>query len=162
MQIKQFMSLPVLACQLTDTLSQAAQIMWEHDCGVVAVVDGAGVAVAMVTDRDICMAAYTQGQPLSAIPVSAAMSKRLIACHPDDSIEQAEALMSTHQIRRLAVVNGEGQPVGILSLNDLARAAVMPPGRASGGPNGVRLTATARTLAAVGAPRLADQEPRLA
>jgi CBS domain-containing protein len=52
------------SCGTMDNLERAAQIMWENDCGVVPVVDGSERVVGMVTDRDICMAAYTQGQPL--------------------------------------------------------------------------------------------------
>ena len=38
---------------------------------------------------------------------------------PTDSVEEAVRLMRTHAIRRLPVVEG-GQPVGIVSLGDLA------------------------------------------
>jgi CBS domain-containing protein len=154
MQIKQVMSEPVFVCSVNENLSQAAQLMWEHDCGVVAIVDSVGQALAMLTDRDICMAAYTQGKPLSEIPIPAAMSRRLITCRPEESIEQAEELMSAHQIRRLVVIDTEGMPVGMLALNDLARtAAGLPQTRVQGATNGIRMTATARTLAAVGAVR---------
>jgi CBS domain-containing protein len=43
--------------------------MWERDCGVVPVVDASGQLVGMLTDRDVCMAAYTRGQPLAAMSV---------------------------------------------------------------------------------------------
>jgi CBS domain-containing protein len=44
-----------------DTLNFAAQLMWEHDCGVAPVVKENGRLCGVITDRDICMAAYTQG-----------------------------------------------------------------------------------------------------
>jgi CBS domain-containing protein len=135
-------------CHVGDMVSVAAKLMWEHDCGVMPVLDK-GLVVAMLTDRDICMAAFTQGKPLSEIEVSVAMSKALVVCHPEDTIEQAERLMSKHQIRRLPVVNQQGQPVGVLSLSDLARAAAHAPSAAIGNPTGTQLTATAKTLAAV-------------
>jgi CBS domain-containing protein len=49
--------------------------MWLRDVGCLAVLDEDGHVVGMVTDRDLCMAAYTQGKPLFAIPVSIAMSR---------------------------------------------------------------------------------------
>jgi len=151
--IQQFMSAPVAVCHRSAKLSEAAQLMWEQDCGAVPVVDDQGTAVALLTDRDICMAAYTQGKPLGEIEVSSAMSQWLVACHPEDSIELAEQLMSKHQVHRLPVVNKEGQPVGILSLSDLTRAALEAPAHAPGGAAEPQLTAAARTFAAVCAQR---------
>jgi CBS domain-containing protein len=77
----------------------------------------------MITDRDICMAAYTQGLPLHAIEVSRAMSNRVFACAPGDDVAHAEQLMREHQIRRLPVVDDAGHVVGVLSMNDVAREA---------------------------------------
>ena len=151
--IQQFMSAPVAVCHRSAKLSEAAQLMWEKDCGAVPVVDDQGTAVALLTDRDICMAAYTQGKPLGEIEVSSAMSQWLVACHPEDSIELAEQLMSKHQVHRLPVVNKEGKPVGILSLSDLTRAAVEAPSGSTGGVAEPQLTAAARTFAAVCAQR---------
>lgn len=147
MRIEQLMSKPAVTCSQDDSLNTAAQRMWEHDCGAVPVVGDDGTVVGLLTDRDICMAAYTQGKPLQAIPVSRAMAKQVFSCHPDDSIEAAERLMTDKKIRRLPVVDGEGRPVGVLSLNDVARDAA---GSQAG--NGAQRE-VARTLAAICQPR---------
>ncbi|HRI50523.1 MAG TPA: CBS domain-containing protein [Pseudomonadota bacterium] len=161
MLTRHIMSQPVAVCQLSDSLDQAARLMWEDDCGAVPVVDSAGRAVAMLTDRDICMAAYTQGKPLGQISVSSAMSKDLRACLPDDTLEQAEQLMMEYQLRRIPVLDDDGHPVGILSLNDLARAANHQHPAAPAGLDGVSLVTATRTMAAVCAPRLHAAGPRL-
>ncbi len=153
MLTKHIMSQPVAVCQLSDNLEQAARLMWEDDCGAVPVVDSAGRAVAMLTDRDICMAAYTQGKPLHQIGVSTAMSKSLQSCLPDDTLERAEQLMMEHQLRRIPVLDYDGHPLGILALNDLARAANHQHPAAPAGLDGVSLMTAARTMAAVCAPR---------
>lgn len=115
------MSQPPFACRVDDTLNTAAHLMWEHDCGVMPVMGNDDRIVGIVTDRDICMAAYTQGRPLHAIPVHAAMAKEVSTCRPDDSVEDAEHLMGEKQIRRLPVLDNAGQLVGMLSLGDIAR-----------------------------------------
>ena len=46
-------------------------------------------------------------------------SHALLTVSPTDSVEEAVRLMHTHAIRRLPVVEG-GQPVGMVSLGDLA------------------------------------------
>lgn len=54
----------------------------------------------MITDRDVCMAAYTRGKPLGDMPVYDAMSRNVVACRADDSVSSAEAMMRCQQIRR--------------------------------------------------------------
>lgn len=162
MLAKHLMSQPVATCSIADNLDHAASLMWNSDCGAVPVVDGSGRAVAMLTDRDICMAAYTQGKPLREIGVRSAMSQTLYACSPDDLLENVEQLMAQHQIRRIPILDQEGIPMGILSLNDLARAANKQHPAAHGASNGLSLAVAARTLAAVCAPRHQEPGPQLA
>ena len=123
MQINEMMSQPVVTCASASTLDHAARLMWEFDCGIVPVVDDDGRPTGVVTDRDVCMAAYTQGRPLSAIPVGTAMARQVVAIHAMDLVEQAEHLMRTNQIRRLPVVDDDWRPIGVVSMNDLARLA---------------------------------------
>lgn len=123
MKVEQLMRRPVRTCQREDSLDRVAQIMWEADCGCVPVVDGEGRLVAVITDRDICMAAHFQGAALYALKVEDAMSRNIFACKPQDSIADAEGLMRSNQVRRIPVVDENNRPVGILSLNDLALEA---------------------------------------
>jgi CBS domain-containing protein len=82
-----------------------------------------GRLVGIVTDRDICMASYTRGERLRDMHVSDAMAREPYSCHPDESLEAAEHLMSEKQIRRVPVVDSAHRPLGLLSLNDIARSA---------------------------------------
>ena len=49
------------SCRIDESANEAARIMWERDCSAVPVVDYDGRATGIVTDRDICMAAYFNG-----------------------------------------------------------------------------------------------------
>jgi CBS domain-containing protein len=117
------MSHDPITCAADDSLNAAAQRMWEHDIGVVLVTDAHGRAIGTITDRDIAMAAYTQGAPLKDLEVHSAMSKNLWTVRPQAPLSEVERLMQRHQVRRIAVVDHDGRPVGIVSLNDLARHA---------------------------------------
>jgi len=97
--------------------------MWDGDCGSIPVVDSWSRVIGMITDRDICMAAYTQGRSLEQIRVQDVMSKNVTSCKTSDSLEQAEELMRRQKVRRLPVVDAEMHLVGLLSINDIARAA---------------------------------------
>src|SRR5271167_147878 len=123
MKVEQLMTSEVRVCKADETLNRAAQLMWERDCGFVPVIasNGDGALVGVVTDRDIAMAAYIQGKPPLAIPLSSVMTRKPISCHIEDDIEKAEGLMTTNQVRRLPVIDPDGHVVGILSLNDIIR-----------------------------------------
>lgn len=123
MRIEQLMSRPVQTCHPEDCLDTPARLMWDNDCGAIPVVDADDKLVGIITDRDICMAAMFQARPLQAIPVAAVMTRKVHACDAADSVETAERMMQLRQIRRVPVLADGGRPVGILSLNDIAREA---------------------------------------
>ena len=108
-------------CHADDTLGEAARQLWEHDCGSLPVVDADGVVQGMLTDRDICMAAYTTGKSLSNLRVASAMATAVATTHAAQSLREAELVMRSHSVRRLPVVDEGGRLVGMLSLNDLFR-----------------------------------------
>ena len=124
MQIKDIMSHPAVTCSTTAMADEAARLMWDNDCGIVPVLDDDGHVAGVITDRDICMAAYTQGMPLSAIAVTSAMAGHVVAAHVDDSVESVESLMRASQIRRVPVLDRNDRVAGIVAMNDLARLAV--------------------------------------
>jgi CBS domain-containing protein len=148
MNVSDLMTTAVKSCSANDKLQRAAQIMWETDCGAVPVVDGDRRVVGMITDRDICMAAYTNGQTLWQIPVSGAMANQVHGVRENDELAAVEGLMRTVQVRRVPVLDEEGRLKGILSLNDLARHRST--GRKADGLSGDSI---AQTLAAICRPR---------
>ena len=131
MKTRDLMTKQVASVQATDSTAVAARLMWDCDCGAIPVLDDEGRAIAMITDRDICMAALMRDRAPSAIPVSDAMSRGLQCCGPDDSISSAEQLMRTHQVRRVPIIDRERRPVGLLSLADIVRATDRHKGRAT-------------------------------
>lgn len=146
MNVEQLMSKDLRTCSQNETLDCAARVMWERDCGVVPIVDSAKHVVGMITDRDICIAVYTQNKLLAQIPISTIGMKPVVCVHPQDSAQTAEALMQEHQIRRLAVTDNKGRIVGMLSINDLARGAARHP-------RDLPTEEITMTLAAIGRPR---------
>ena len=66
-RVRDVMSRDPATCRSSDTASEAARIMWDRDCGAVPVTDAEGRAIGMVTDRDLCMAAYLRGVRLEEL-----------------------------------------------------------------------------------------------
>jgi len=155
MKISHIMKADVEVCAFDDNLTAAASRMWDCDIGCLPVLDGAGQVVGIVTDRDICMAAFTRGERLQDIPVSVAMAKEVLSCAPDATLVEAEEVMRSGQVRRLPVIGSDGCLVGIVSLNDLALLAQHDIGRRSRDLSAQEITAT---LAAICTPRHAEAE----
>lgn len=123
MKVRDIMTTDVRACRPEDTLDVAARLMWDHDCGCLPVLGLDDRVQAMITDRDICMGAWSQGRSLHELHVSDTMSPRVITCRPEDDLAEAAARMEKSEVRRLPVVDEAGRLRGLLALNDLARSA---------------------------------------
>ena len=123
MKVEQLMTKDVHTCRPTDTLDVVAQILWDRDCGALPVVadDDSGRVVGMITDRDVCMAAYTQGRALKEVEVGSAMSSPVVVCAPSSLVQEALESMGSAQVRRLPVVDDANHLLGLLSLADVAR-----------------------------------------
>jgi CBS domain-containing protein len=151
MKVRELMVRDVVTVSPEEHLGHAARLMREHGCGCLPVVDHERRAVAMLTDRDICMAACSSDSPLSALHVKDAMSRTLITCQANESVAEAEHSMGLQQVRRLPVVGRGGRLEGLLTLDDIAAEArreiglIAPP---------VAAAAVGQTLGEIGRPRI--------
>ena len=107
-----------VALQATSSLVEAALAMRDFDVGDVLVLDD-GQICGIVTDRDIVVRGIAGGNYPATVKLGEICSRELTTLSPTDSVENAVSLMRQKAIRRLPVVE-HGQPVGILSLGDLA------------------------------------------
>jgi CBS domain-containing protein len=127
MRVDEVMTTNVPTCGPLETLSAAAQALWMGGLGCVAVVtrdDDAGPRlVGMVTDADVCRAAYAECRPLDRIRVASAMTTAVTACRAADPIDRALELMRRTGRHRLPVVDERDCLVGVIALADIARAA---------------------------------------
>lgn len=123
MKVRDVMTEKVSYCRPETSLASAAVMMWDNDCGVLPVAIDGGKAIGVITDRDIAIAAGTKGRPAYNIPVREVMSQALYACSPDDDIHTALKTMRKDKVRRLPVLDAEGNLKGILSMNDIVLLA---------------------------------------
>lgn len=141
MKIRELMTSPAYTCRPGDSLEHVARLLWDHDCGMLPVVDGEGRVGAAITDRDVCMGALSTGRPLGDVRVADSMSKDVVTCTADEDADAVVTRMCERQLHRLPVVDGDGRAIGVVTLNDLALA----------GEHDLRTAALAkRLLAAVG------------
>jgi CBS-domain-containing membrane protein len=153
MKVEQLMIRQVETCTPGDSLNVAAKAMWERDCGCVPVVeweDGGARVVGILTDRDVCMAAYTQGRPLADITVESAMAREVRSCRSTDTLGTVLKVLEQNRLRRLPVLDQHDHLVGVVSLSDAAREAGRQHGRGS---KDVTETRVGEVLQAISAPR---------
>ena len=128
MKISEIMSKNPRSVSPDTPVSEAAQLMKEEDVGLVPVVERVGGAetrgrlVGVVTDRDIAIRAVAEGRAVDS-PVSDVMSGGVKTCSPDDSVEDAMAMMGREQVRRIPIVDERGSLVGVVAQADLVRMA---------------------------------------
>jgi CBS domain-containing protein len=122
MKARELMTADPTCCTPEDTVQQAAQLMRDHDCGCIPVVEDkqSKRLVGMVTDRDIAIRCTAEGKgPQTRI--KDALSPNAKSCQPDDDVETVERIMTGEQVRRVPVVDQRGSCVGMIAQADLAR-----------------------------------------
>ena len=123
MKVKDVMTTDAKTIWITESLADAAKEMWEHDCGALPIIKDGRKVVGMITDRDICMASAMRDRNPSTISVEEVMNSALYAAKAEENVEQALQTMREHKIRRLPVLNSEGELQGIVSMNDIVLSA---------------------------------------
>jgi CBS domain-containing protein len=102
-----------------DSLRDVARIMKDRDTGVVPVVDGRKI-IGLITDRDIVVRGLAEGKNLENATIADLMTKQVRSVREDASVNEALELMSSAEVRRVAVVNSNDELVGIVSLGDIS------------------------------------------
>jgi CBS domain-containing protein len=123
MKVKEVMTPDAKAIWITESLADAAKEMWENNCGALPIIKDGRKVVGMLTDRDICMGAAMRDRSASHISVEEIMNGVVYAAKPEEDVEHALQTMREHKIRRLPVLNPEGELEGIVSLNDIVLKA---------------------------------------
>jgi len=119
MLIKDVMTESPTCCRPADSVDRVAKLMLEHDCGIVPVCKGSKV-VGVITDRDITCRVVAKNRTPAEVPVSEVMTSPVFCIHENDDIQAAVDLMEEKQVRRLPVLDEDGDIAGIIAPSDLA------------------------------------------
>lgn len=122
MDVRSAMTSNPACCNQQTPLPQVAQMMIDHDCGEIPVVDAAGMPVGVVTDRDITTRVVAQGRDPGQCCAADAMTSPVKTVRADTDIDDARKIMETAQVRRLPVVDEKGRVTGMFAQADLALA----------------------------------------
>jgi len=92
--------------------------MRDRNVGSVVLVDASNRPVGMVTDRDLTINVLAGARDV-AMPVSSCATVPVVTGEADMDLDEAAALMVTHKIRRLPVMDDD-LLAGIVTLDDIA------------------------------------------
>ena len=105
-----------------DTVYDALKLMAQKDIGSLVVLSE-GKLVGLVSERDYARHVALQGRSSRDTPVWEIMEKRPVCVTPEQSVEDAMALMTEKRSRHLPVISG-GKLVGVISIGDLVKAII--------------------------------------
>lgn len=108
---------PIFVCPETP-LWRAARAMKEHDCGFLPVVVN-GIALGVVTDRDLALATADALLKPASAKTSDVMSSPVRGVGMNEEVEAALAEMMRHRVHRLVVTDDHGVLRGVVTLGDL-------------------------------------------
>lgn len=147
MKVRDVMNVKPIACQADITVAEAASLMREHGISGMPVLDGEKLA-GVVSESDLLrLLAVEQGEgslwlpspfevfevpfrdllkwermhsieDISSKKVSEVMSRNIHEVSPEDTVEEASAIMTRHRINRLPVIE-DGRLVGIVTRGDI-------------------------------------------
>ena len=123
MNVKDLMTTEPRTCTRETNLAEAAALMLDADCGILPVVDSQGRLVGVATDRDMYIALATRNTLAGQTSVGEVMRTQIFTVGPDDDLRTALATMKEHHVRRVPVEGFGGSVTGIVSMNDILRAA---------------------------------------
>lgn len=141
MLVNEWMSTGLITISPDASLSQAAGLMKKHGIRRLPVVDKAGLLQGILSDRDLKEASPSKATTLDAheryylfneLTVGACMTKSVITVSKKDTVERAAVLMLENKISGLPVMDN-GHPVGVLTLDDVARVLTVITGAYRGG-----------------------------
>lgn len=107
------------------TLKEAACLMRDGDFGFLPIQENDKL-IGTITDRDIAIRAVASGLSPDTTKVFEVMSKKVLYCFEDQTLEEVTRNLGDNQVRRLPVLNRDKRLVGVLSLGDLAQSELAP------------------------------------
>lgn len=119
MQLSEIMTATLETTGAEQSIREASKKMTSLNVGILPVVEN-DRAVGIVTDRDIVVRGIAAGVDVDKTPVREVMTRDMWCLPQDRDIQEAAQLMEEKQIRRILVLNEQGQITGIVSLGDLA------------------------------------------
>jgi CBS domain-containing protein len=90
-----------------------------RNVGAMVVVGPEGL-LGIVSERDVVRMLHDHGADALRRRVADIMTSELVTCSPDDSVDELSAVMTTHRVRHVPVLE-DGRLAGIVSIGDVVK-----------------------------------------
>ena len=114
----------IIKIKVDSKIAAAAETMTQNKIGALLVEDDAGNIAGILSERDIVRGMGPHGADLHDVQVSELMTRNLIRCSVDDTVNEAMAMMTDRHIRHLPVFDGD-ELSGFISIGDLVKCRIM-------------------------------------
>lgn len=113
----------VVSAGPTDDVVETARLLNRHRIGAVVVRDADGHVAGILSERDIVRGIAESGAACLGLKVADLMTREVVSCRPDDSIDDIMALMTERRIRHLPVME-DGRLAGVISIGDVVKRRI--------------------------------------
>jgi len=103
------------------SIAQLSQQLSTRRIGSVLVLDGEGAVAGIVSERDLVRALASHGAKAMELEARQVMTRDVVTCDPDDSIDRVMQTMTQGRFRHLPVVR-HGELLGLVSIGDVVKA----------------------------------------
>jgi CBS domain-containing protein len=103
------------------SVAQIAQHLSTRRVGSMLVVDANNSLAGIVSERDLVRAMASHGAGAMELEAHHVMTREVVTCDPDDSIDQVMETMTSGRFRHLPVVR-HGELLGLISIGDVVKA----------------------------------------
>lgn len=104
------------------TVYEALELMARQNVGALPVVDGEKI-VGIFSERDYARNVVLKGKSSRETPVRELMVRHVLFVRPEQTVDDAMALMTEKRVRHLPVLE-DGKLIGIVSIGDLVRRII--------------------------------------
>jgi len=103
------------------SVAQISQQLSTRRIGSVLVLDDDSSVAGIVSERDLVRAFASHGAKAMELEARHVMTRDVVTCDPDDSIDQVMGTMTRGRFRHLPVIR-HGELLGLVSIGDVVKA----------------------------------------
>jgi CBS domain-containing protein len=111
----------VFTVTMATTVAQIAQQLGTRRIGSVLVMADTDTVAGIVSERDLVSAVSRHGAAALELEARQVMTRDVVTCHPDDSIDHVMEMMTVGRFRHVPVVH-RGELLGLVSIGDVVKA----------------------------------------
>jgi CBS domain-containing protein len=106
-----------------DSVFSALELMAKHDIGALMVMRD-GQLAGIFSERDYARKVILLGKTSKETHVREIMTEKVLYANPDQTTDQAMALMTDKHIRHLPVLDANKRVIGMVSIGDLVKETI--------------------------------------